>query len=133
MELVVDANIIISTLVSFSGKTSEMLFSDKLILYAPEYLLDEIGKHKKEISEKSGLSSKEINLLLSLIALNIKLVPFSEFKDFIKKASEICPDPNDVEYFALALKLNCSLWSNDSRLKKSSLKVLTTSEILDIL
>src|SRR3989344_519585 len=103
MKLVVDANIIISALISASGKTSEMLFSDKLKLHTPEYLLEEINKHKKEISDKSGLSPEEINVLLSLISLNLEIVPFSEFKGFIKQASEICPDPDDIEYFALAL------------------------------
>ena len=133
MELVVDANIIISALISSSGKTSEMLFSDRLELYAPEYLLEEVGKHKKEISEKSRLSFEEISLLLSLISLNIKLIPFSEFKEFEEQASRICPDTNDIEYFALALKLKCPLWSNDKSLKNSSLKVLTTLELLKTL
>ena len=133
MELVIDANIIIASLISKSGKTAEMLFSDKLKLYSPEYLLYEIGKYKKEISEKSGLSIDEINILFSLMSSNISLISFSEFKEFVKKASEICPDPNDIEYFALALKLNCPLWSNDRLLKKSSLKVLTTSELAKLL
>ena|SRR3989344_3059257 len=133
MEFVVDANIIVSALVSPSGKTSEMLFSEKLKLYTPEYLLKEVDKYKKEISDKSGLSFEEISVLLSLISLNLEFAPFSEFKDFIKEASEICPDQKDIEYFALALKLNCPLWSNDKRLKQGSLKVLTTSELLKML
>jgi len=133
MELVVDANVIISSLIFPAGKTSEILFSDKLKLYAPEYLLEEIDRYKKEISEKSRLSIEEINVLLSLISLNLELVPFSEFEEFIENASKICPDPNDREYFALSLKLKCPLWSNDRRLKQGSLKVLTTSELLKVL
>jgi len=132
MELVVDANVIISSLISPAGKTSEILFSDKLKLYAPEYLLEEIDRYKKEISEKSGLSIEEINVLLSLISLNLELVPFSEFEEFIENASKICPDSDDREYFALSLKLKCPLWSNDRKLKQSSLKVLTTSELLKV-
>ncbi len=133
MELVVDANVFISALISSSGKTCEMLFSDKLKLYAPEYLLEEVGKHTKIISEKSGLSFEEINVLLSLVSSNLELFPFSEFKEFMEQASKICPDPDDTEYFALALKLKCPLWSNDRRLKQGSLKVLTTSELLKML
>ena len=132
MELVVDANVIISSLISPAGKTSEILFSDKLKLYAPEYLLEEIDRYKKEISEKSGLSIEEINVLLSLISLNLELVPFSEFEEFIENASKICHDPDDREYFALSLKLKCPLWSNDKKLKQGSLKVLTTSELLKV-
>jgi predicted nucleic acid-binding protein len=133
MELVVDANVIISSLISHKGKTCEMLFSDKLNLYIPEYLLDELKRHKEEISTKSGLSFEKIDLLFSLISLNFKVVPLSEFKEFIKKASDICPDKDDTEYFALALKLNCPLWSNDKRLKQDSLKVLTTSEVIKLI
>ena len=81
MELVVDANVIISALISSSGKTAEMLFSDKLKLYAPEYLLEEIGKHRKYILEKSGLSPEEMNMLLSLISSNIELISFLDFKN----------------------------------------------------
>ena len=132
MELVADANIVMSALISFSGKTAEMIFSDKLKLYAPEFLLEEVNKYKGEISEKSGLSFDELNVLLVLISLNIEFVPFSEFGEFEKQASEICPDPNDVEYFALALKLGCFLWSNDRKLKQDLIKVLNTSELLSI-
>ena len=130
MELVVDANVLISALISSTGKTSEILFSDKIKAYAPEYLLEEIKIHEKEILEKSKLSKDEFEVLLSLFTSTLKIVPFSEFKDFDKKASEICPDPNDTEYFALALKLKCPLWSNDKRLKQNYLKVIDTSELL---
>ena len=132
MEFVVDANILISALVAPRGKTCEMLFSDKLKLYVPEFLLEEVDKYKEEISQKSGLSFEELNLLFSLIFMNIEIIPFSEFENFIEEASKICPDPNDVKYFALALKLKCSLWSNDKKLKEGSLKVLTTSELLSL-
>ena len=133
MELVVDANVVMSALISSLGKTAELIFSDKLKLYAPEFLLEEVNKHRGEISDKSGLSSEEINILLSLISLNIEFAPSSEFKEFEKEASKICPDPDDIEYFALALKLSCFLWSNDKRLKQGSLKVINTSELLALL
>lgn len=131
MDLVVDANVIISALVSLSGKTSGLLFSDNFNLYAPEFLLEEIKKHGEEIKSKSGLLQGNIELALTLISLNIKFIPFSEFEQFISESSEICPDPNDIEYFALALKIKCSIWSNDKKIGNQDLvKVLTTSELL---
>src|SRR3989344_6656156 len=117
MDLVVDANIIISTLISPVGKTAEILFSNKLTLHIPEYLLEELEKYEEEISKKSRLSSEKIGLLFSLISSKLEIVPFKEFEDFTKEASKICPDPKDTEYFALALKLRCPLWSNDKKLK----------------
>lgn len=50
----------------------------------------------------------------------IKFVPLSEYKEYLSKAKEISPDPNDVDIFALALKLNCPIWSNDKELKKQN-------------
>ena len=67
MKLVVDANVIISILVSPSGKTCELFVSDKSKLYTPKYLLEEIKKHKPKILEKSKLSNEELNILLTLV------------------------------------------------------------------
>lgn len=45
----------------------------------------------------------------------------------------ICPDPDDVAYVALALKLKCFIWSNDRTLKKELklIKVFNSEEILN--
>lgn len=133
MKLVVDANVVISALISPYGKTSEILFSDQFELYSPEYLRRELEKYKKYICDKTGFSLEKIDFLISLIFLNIKIVPISEFQELLREASKICPDENDEEYFALVLKLNCPLWSNDKALKQSSLRVLNTSEVLDLI
>ena len=117
MELIIDANILMSALVVTRGFTYDLIFNDKIRLFAPEYLLEEFEEHKDEIIEKSNLSEEELQLFLLLISTKIDFIPYIEFKEFIKQSGEITPDPDDTEYFALALKLNCSIWSNDKRLK----------------
>ncbi len=70
-------------------------------------------------------------LALSLISSRISFAPFLEFKQCLSKAKEICLDANNTEYFALALKLGCAVWSEDKTLKKQDLvKVIGTSELL---
>lgn len=44
MDLVIDANIVMSALISSHGKTFDIIFSDRIRLYAPEFLLEEIDK-----------------------------------------------------------------------------------------
>src|SRR3989344_2896932 len=133
MELVIDANIFFSALISSGGKTQELLFSEELILFAPEFLGEELRKHEPEISKKSGLSKNDFELAVSLISSRVYFVPFSEFKQFLTKAKKISPDPNDVEYFAVALKHACALWSNDKELKKQDeVKVVSTTELLKL-
>ena len=50
---------------------------------------------------------------------------------YMEEADLITPDPDDVMYFALALKLNCSIWSNDKKLKhQDKIKVYFTEELV---
>ncbi|MFH1588378.1 MAG: PIN domain-containing protein [Candidatus Diapherotrites archaeon] len=131
MQFVVDSNIIISAIISFDGKTRELLFSDKFLFFAPEFLLAEIKKHEKEILKKSGLNKSEFELALSLVSSRIIFVSFVEFKKFISKAEQVCPDENDVEFFALALSKNIPLWSNYKKLKNQpKVKVVSIKELI---
>ena len=43
----------------------------------------------------------------------ITIIPLEEFSRYLDEAEKISPDPDDIIYFALALKLKCGLWSND--------------------
>jgi predicted nucleic acid-binding protein len=72
-------------------------------------------------------------LFLSLISLRIEFIPYSELKKFALEAEKISPDINDMEYFALALKLNCAIWTNDKKLKTQiKIKIYSTEELLKI-
>jgi len=131
LELIIDSNIIISAIISSQGKTREILFSDKFLFFAPEFLLSEIEKHEKEILGKSGLTKNEFELALSLVSSRILFVSFKEFKKFISEAEECCPDENDSEFFALALMKNIPLWSNDKKLKnQKKVKIIETKELI---
>src|SRR3989344_7746764 len=131
MDVVVDANILIAVLISPSGHTADLLFSPVLRIFAPELLLEEVEEHKNELLKKTGFSEKDFNQLIVLISKRIIFFPIIDFLPFIQKAKEICPDPDDAAYFALALKLHCPLWSNDKKLKgHEEVKVFSTSELL---
>jgi predicted nucleic acid-binding protein len=134
MELIIDANVLISALVMTRGFTYDLIFREDIKLFAPEYLLEEFQEHKKEIIVKSGLSEEDLQLFLSLISARINLIEKQEFEEFIGKAKEITPDQDDTEYFALALKLNCPIWSNDKKLKQQNkIKVYSTDELIKII
>ncbi len=131
MRLVIDANVLMAMLISGSRKYA---FLDKVELCAPEYLLGEIWEHEREIQLKSKLPLEDVRLALEIIASKIHFIPWVEFALFIRKAEDACPDPDDVEYFAVALSLGCPLWSNDKRLKsQKEVKVFSTSELIQFL
>lgn len=134
MEFVIDANIFMSALIATEGKTFDLIFNDRIKLFSVEKLLVELEEHKEEILTKSGLSEYDFEVFLSLVSSEIEFVSYSEFEKFIPEAEKITPDQDDTEYFALALKLKCGIWSNDKRLKEQNkVKVYSTSEVIKLI
>ncbi len=134
MELVVDANIFIAALISPHGHTAHLFFLDFLQLYAPEFLLEELEKHRDEISAKAGLSEENFHRASAILGARIRFVSLTELLVFLPSAKKISPDPDDMAYFALALKLCCPLWSNDGQLKSQpEVRVFSTSELIQFL
>ena len=132
MNLIVDANIIFSSLIK-DGKTIELLSHFSLNLYSPEFVLQEIEKHKTEILKKTKKTEKEFNDVFSFIKKIISIIPKEEFNGYIDSANKISPDPDDVMYIALALKLKYPIWSNDKDLKKQNIvKIYSTEELVKI-
>ena len=117
MELVIDANIFISALIRDSH-TRHFLILRGHSFYVPEFVFEEIQEHIEEIIQKSCLSESVIKEILEQIILlaNIKIISFEDFKEFEKEAISLSPDIDDI---ALALKLKCSIWSNDKDLKNN--------------
>lgn len=128
--VVADANILISLLIA-KGSKQELFFSEHVTPHSPELVLFEIGKHWKRISEGSGVPEDELKLAFSGIRKQLITLPLPEIKQWLREAERISPDKDDTEYFALALKLNCPIWSEDKLLKKQSrVEVLNTPELL---
>ena len=133
MELVIDANILFSALIK-DGVTVEILFNENLKLFAPEFLFKEFKKYEKVITEKTSRTQKELDKILMITKELIVIQSKEEYQHLLKKAKNISPDHKDAPYFALALKLNCPIWSNDKKLKEQNkVKVHSTHELLKIL
>ena len=102
-----------------------------MILFAPEFALEEIKKYENEIMHKAKITKKEFNFLRKELAIAIDFIPLQIYGSYLKKALIVSPDENDIDFFALALKLKIPLWSNDKLLKKQNIvKVLDTKEVL---
>jgi len=133
MILVVDANILFAALIK-SGFTKTLLLISDYSFFAPEFSITEFKKHLPELEKKTGLSKEELKKILDdlIETAEIKLIPFEEFKYKTKLAKSISPDIDDVAYFALALHLNCAIWSNDKEMKKQNkVKIINTKELFE--
>ena len=119
---------------SFFWKKSlvkKLLMNQEMLLFAPEFALEEINKYKKDIIVKAKLTAQEFNILRRELAIAIEFIPFEAYKKYLKKALSFSPDENDIDFLALSLKLKIPLWSNDKLLKKQNVvQVLETKEVL---
>jgi len=110
-----------------------LLFSNELHFYAPEFLLNEFEKYRELIIEKTERPDIEFEELLAVYMRRITFIPGEEIEPYLKEARKISPDPNDAVYFAVAIKVDGSLWSNDAVLKKQDrIKVYSTKELLAV-
>ncbi len=90
-----------------------------MALFVPEFFIEELTKHEQTILKKTKKTKQELIELIEILK-EIMIVPKKDYAG-IEKAKQISPDENDVPYFALALKLNCHLWTNDKLLKSQKI------------
>jgi len=127
MKIVVDVNVILSSLLT-KGNSSEVFklnfIFNKFDFIAPEFLLAELKKHKEEFFKRSKLSKEEFEESLEFVLEQITFVPKSEFENFLPKTKKLLSEHlKDIQYLALALKLNCPIFSGDKVLKKLLSKI----------
>ena len=132
MDLVIDANVLFSALIKDSFAYN-LLFSDTSHIFTPEYIFTELEKHKEEILKKTERTEGEFFRVLETLKQRIIIVPLEELVPYVEEAERLTPDQDDMAYFALALKLNCAIWSNDKKLKEQNkIKVYHTNELSKI-
>ncbi|MBS3163611.1 hypothetical protein J4427_02885 [Candidatus Woesearchaeota archaeon] len=130
MDLVIDANILFSILIKYENN-EDLLFQEDLHIFAPEFLFEEFEKYKSLILEKTEREEKDFDKFLGILKKKIKIIPNEEIELIIEEAKSICPDEKDIDYFALALKLKCGIWSNDKELKEQNkIKVYSTNDLI---
>jgi len=134
MQLVVDTNILISFFrdnpVKFIILNSKLL---NLELFAPEYAIDELKKNELDIFKYGKINSEQFNNILSDLFKFVKIIPKESFKEQELQAKELTHD-KDVPFFALALSLNCAIWSNEPAFKEQSeVEIFNTSGLRELL
>ncbi len=138
MKLVVDANELFAGIIA-KGKnlqswTLGIMFSDEVELFAPFRLLAELENNREEIRSKSGFFLHDFEAFVGILELRVRFIPLEQFLDKISEAKVLAPHLKDVEYFALALKLDCPIWAQEKAFKKQSgVKVFATSDLFPLL
>jgi predicted nucleic acid-binding protein len=135
--IVADANVAFSSLISV-GKPLIVFELNKIIptfeFISPEYFFFEIGKRLDKLLKATHFSKEEFIKVFSFLKEEIDLIPFKVFEDKAGEAKTKASHLKDVPYVALALKLNCKIFSGDKGLKDALPNiVITPSEALNMI
>lgn len=118
--IVVDTNIVFKALRLKNSFIREVLNQEKFHFYAPKFLLVEIFKHKEKILKNNTQQEEEfyeyLNLLLQKITfVNEDIISIGNYMEAYRLCKEI--DEKDTPFVALALELECDLWTFDQPIK----------------
>jgi predicted nucleic acid-binding protein len=140
MKIVVDTNIIFSTLLNSNSTIADLLFnSDKHFeFYSCNYMRFEIKKHWERLKKISKLSDEQLQVSYTQVLTKIKFVNEEIIPTETWLASEEITkgiDIDDTDFVALTKFLKATLWTGDKVLYKSLKKIgfkkiLNTTEIL---
>jgi len=136
--LVVDTNILVSALIKDHSKNAELIKTGYFKVYFPEYGLKELDRYQAYIKAKREKSSQHqsIEYAQEFLLKSIQIVPFNLYRQRLNEAFEIMKDidEKDAPILALAMQLNCPVWSNDKHFQKQkAARVYTTADILGLL
>ena len=132
MKIVVDTNVLITYFWKDSALKT-IISKDYFETIAPEYALEEINTHAKTIQAKASIDEQEFRTLRTELATHINFLPINHYQEQLKKAYKLCPDNNDIDFFALALKERTTIWSNDKQLKQQNkITILNTLEVIEM-
>jgi len=133
VKLVVDANILISALISDATTRTLLVTLDNQLL-APAQLREEVEGHADLIQDKSGLSAEEVTRSIDRLFDYIEVVPRSDIEPCLDRANRTLgdTDEDDVVFLATALAEDAAIWSDDTDFQEQDLvPVYTTSGIVD--
>jgi predicted nucleic acid-binding protein len=140
MKIVVDTNIIFSTLLNSNSNIADLLFNsgETFDFYSCSYMRYEIQKHWERLKKISKLSEEQLQIsytqvLSKLNFINEEIIPVETWLASEQLTKGI--DIDDTDFVALTKFLRATLWTGDKALynglkKLNFKKILNTTELL---
>jgi predicted nucleic acid-binding protein len=139
VKLIVDTNIVFSTLLNPHSAIGEILMNiqDEFTFFAPELLKEELKRYAPKISAYSRLDSKALSDIEELVLSTInfaseKSISERSWTQAFALTKDI--DEDDTPFIALGIELNAKLWTGDKVLseglaKKGVNMIITTADL----
>jgi predicted nucleic acid-binding protein len=138
MIVVLDTNIVFSTIANTNSKMTKVFFAlpSKAVYYALDFLITELHQHHKKLLLFSGLSQSDYELSKMSVFSQINFVDTASIpEEYLKEAVKLTKniDFKDFKFVALALLLDGLLWTGDRKLlyglrRAGFMNVISTQE-----
>ena len=124
-KVIVDTNILFSSLRSKNSKLRQVLEREDCRFYTPNFLMVEIFKHKERILQKSKATEDEVyevlyKMLHKITFINEETISLGNFIEAYKLCGNI--DEKDTPFVALTLEIEGEFWTKDDVLKRGLIK-----------
>jgi len=118
--VVIDTNVVFKALRLKYSSIRGVLNQGTYHFYAPKFLLTEIFRHKEKLLKNNTQFDEEfyeyLNLLFQRITfVNEDIISIGNYMEAYRLCKDI--DEKDVPFVALAIQLNCVLWTYDQPIR----------------
>ena len=139
MKLIVDTNIVFSTLLNPHSAIGEILMNiqDEFIFFAPELLKEELQRYAPKIAAYSKLNQKDLkgikeSVLSTINFVSEELISEESWAKAYSLTKDI--DEDDTPFVALGIEYDAKLWTGDKILsrglqKKGSDLIINTADL----
>lgn len=125
MKVVVDTNILFSSLLGEASRLRDILIESEYEFYAPNYLFVELFRYKDKIKQIGKLQEDDLLIYLQMMLEKIHFIQLNLISDENRQiAYDLCKevDIKDTVFVALCLELDAQLWTGDKKLKNHLLQ-----------
>ena len=142
MKIIVDANIVFSSILNSNGKIGDLLINSKRIFnfIAPEFLRYEIKDKYQKLQSISGLNIDQVMEAEYQICKDITFISEEQINHkYWKEAHDLVHDIDikDIQYVAYSKQFKCKIWSGDKKLfkglkEKGFANMVTTDDLFEL-
>jgi predicted nucleic acid-binding protein len=129
--LVLDANIIIRSVLGSKVSSLILEMSNEIIFITPDVCVDDAYKYLPELLKKRDIEIDEGMKILNSMLEHINVFPLSLYEKYVKEAKERIErrDINDWPIVASALVLDAPIWTEDTDFFGTGIAVWTTDRV----
>lgn len=131
MKVIIDSNRLIAALIR-DNTTRKIILDTHFEFFAPATIKEDIQKYQQEIIQKSELTQKEFDMLLTLFLENIIIIPQEEYFTLLDEVKKDISDVKDTPYLAVCFLIKAEgIWTHDPHFtEQKNFRIFTNIDML---